>query len=238
MTEMEKRKGSRGRRGGLLLMILGALLVFGAAGLTGWNLYEGEQAGKASASALDQLRSAMPETTLARSSVASYIAHAQSQNPLIEVSEDAEISDQVVIPLYLLDPTIPMPKLLADGRLYIGTLNIPVLGLDLPVLDDCTTSGMKKSPCRWSGSAYTDDLVICAHNYPRLFGTLKSLNPDDLVTFTDADGNLFSYRVAGIEIHDPEDVDEVENSEYDLTLYTCTVGGKTRVTVRCVRERE
>ena len=37
-------------------------------------------------------------------------------------------------------------------------------------------------------------------------------------------------------MHDPTDVDAVKNSGYDLVLYTCTYGGKTRIVVFCDRD--
>ena len=32
----------------------------------------------------------------------------------------------------------------------------------------------------------------------------------------------------------PTSVQEMTDGDWDLTLFTCTVGGKSRVTVRCV----
>ncbi len=52
------------------------------------------------------------------------------------------------------------------------------------------------------------------------------------------DGNVFSYEVALLEILQPTDVDEMEGGDWDLTLFTCTVGGKSRVTARCERTDE
>lgn len=234
MTERRKKNRSIG----LLIMLAGCLMVLAAAGLTGWNLLQGKRAASASADMLSALTEQMPEKKLARSSVASYVAHAEDGLPLYETAEDVEIPNQMEIPLYLLAPNIPMPTVEIDGRNYIGTISVPILGIELPVLEKCTYSGLRIAPTRWSGSAYTNDLVICAHNYQRHFGTLKTLQPDDRVTFLDMDGNLFVYRVAEVEILQPDNVSEMENSEYDLTLYTCTIGGATRVTVRCIREEE
>lgn len=219
------------------LLIAGLVLVLAGAGLTGKNFYDSRQAELYSADALSELLAQMPEAKPVRGNAEAYLSRTGAEDPG-EVPAELTAQEQAEIPLFLLDPEIPMPKLQSGGRLYIGMLNIPTLGLELPVLDDCTTSGLKLAPCRWSGSAYRNDLVICAHNYQKHFGTLKNLVPDDAVSFTDADGNLFTYRVVLVETLGPDDVDYVENSEYDLTLYTCTVGGQTRVTVRCLREAD
>ena len=233
MTERRRKRSI-----GLVVMLLGCLMVLSAAGLTVRNLHEGEKAGNLSSDVLGELQTRLPKRKPARSSPADYAVHEESIYQLPGSAEDIVVPEQLEIPLYLLAPTIPMPTTEIDGRKYVGTLEIPILGLELPVLNDCTYSGLKTAPVRWSGSAYLNDLVICAHNYQRHFGMLKTLQPEDRVSFTDMDGNLFLYRVAVVEILSPEDVEEMENSEYDLTLYTCTIGGASRVTVRCIREEE
>lgn len=122
-----------------------------------------------------------------------------------------------------------------DGNDYIGTINIPVLNLELPIMSDWDYSKMKISPCRYYGSIFTNDLVICAHSYDKLFGRIKNLNPDDLLIFTDMNKEEYIYKVEIIEILSPSDVKEMIESEFDLTLYTCTIDGLNRVTVRLNR---
>lgn len=122
-----------------------------------------------------------------------------------------------------------------DGNDYIGTISIPVLNLLLPVMADWDYDRMKTSPCRYYGSIYTDDLVICAHSYDSLFGRIKKLNLGDLLILTDANKEDYIYKVEVIEILAPTDVTEMIESEFDLTLYTCTVDGLNRITVRLNR---
>ena len=49
------------------------------------------------------------------------------------------------------------------------------------------------------------------------------------------EGIVSTYCVEKLETLSPDAVDAVLNSGYDLVLYTCTKGGKTRVTVFCDR---
>ena len=83
------------------------------------------------------------------------------------------------------------------------------------------------------GSAYTGDLVIAAHNYISHFGNLKRLQLGDSVTFTDMEGNKFHYEVEVLETLASTAVEEMTSGKWDLSLFTCTVGGQQRVTVRC-----
>ena len=118
---------------------------------------------------------------------------------------------------------------------YVGILTIPSLELELPVASVWSYPALQLAPCRFTGSAYTDDLVIAGHNYTSHFADLHSLQQGDLLSFTDVDGNVFAYRVAETEILGENDVEEMTGSGYALTLFSCTVGGQYRVTVRCER---
>ena len=77
--------------------------------------------------------------------------------------------------------------------------------------------------------------MIAANDYENHFGRLKELSEGDTVIFTDMEGIVNTYSVKKIETLNPNEVDAVQNSGYALVLYTCTKGGKTRVTVFCDR---
>ena len=136
-------------------------------------------------------------------------------------------------PDYILNPYMEMPAEEIDGYLYIGKVTIPALALELPVMDTWDYMRMKISPCRYAGTAYLPGFVICAHNYISHFGRLKNLVPGDSVLFTDMAGNEFLYEVAELETLAPTAVEEMKSDDWDLTLFSCTVGGRSRVTVRC-----
>lgn len=125
-----------------------------------------------------------------------------------------------------------------DGNGYIGYLTIPALKLELPVMSEWDDTKLKIAPCRYFGSAATDDLIICGHNYTRHFGLLKTLQAGDQVLFTDIHDGTISYQVEEIQILQPTETIRMIENDYDLTLYTCTYGGAARVTVRCNRTKE
>lgn len=137
------------------------------------------------------------------------------------------------------EPELPreMPVAVLDGRSYVGILEIPALEIRLAVLNDSTPEGLKTAPGRYYGSVYTDDLVICAHNYAAHFGKIGTLAPGETLIFTDTEGTGYSYRVEKVEILQPDAVGEMTQSPWDLTLFTCTPGGRERVTVRCMNMR-
>lgn len=128
-----------------------------------------------------------------------------------------------------------MTAVTIDGYDYVGFLSLEALGLELPVMADWSYPQLKLSPCRYYGSVRGGDLVICAHNYQKHFGRLTELAVGDSVLFTDMDGVVTAYTVAETEVLQPTAVEEMTSGDYPLTLFSCTYGGKTRVTVRCQR---
>lgn len=162
------------------------------------------------------------------------------QLPKLEQKIQANVkenTEEQLLADYLLNPKIEMPTEPLGDLEYVGILEIPALELELPIADQLTYPNLRKVPCRYSGTAYQKDFVIAAHNYDAHFGRLKQLTKGDSVTVTDVDGNQFIYEVVGIEFLQPTAVDEMENG-WDLTLFTCTLGGRERVTVRCEKITE
>ena len=132
------------------------------------------------------------------------------------------------------DPSV-MTEIELDGNYYIGYLSIPALGLELPVMAQWDYERLRIAPCRYTGSVKTDDLVIAAHNYSRHFGGISQFSGGEDVYFTDLDGMRYCYQVVKVETLEPTAVEEMSAGKYDLTLFTCTYGGASRVTVRCER---
>ena len=132
-----------------------------------------------------------------------------------------------------LDPEMPVAML--EGYGYVGYVEIPALGLKLPVMSDWDYTRLEIAPCRQFGSSRTDDLVIAAHNFESHFGRLNEMSLGNTVTFTDMAGIVNTYRAEMIETLSPKDVEAVQNSGYDLVLYTCTRDGQSRVAVFCNR---
>ena len=135
-----------------------------------------------------------------------------------------------------LDPEMPVAML--EGYGYVGYVEIPALGLKLPVMSDWDYTRLEIAPCRQFGSSRTDDLVIAAHNFESHFGRLNEMSVGNTVRFTDMAGIVNTYRAEMIETLSPKDVEAVQNSGYDLVLYTCTRDGQSRVAVFCNRTGE
>mgnify|MGYP000053977089 FL=1 len=200
---------------GKIFTITGLLLFAAALALSAYNFWDGYRAEQSREKLLEEYR--------------------DKNQDISDKGEQADESDGQ-IPDYQLNPEMEMPEITLeelDGAACIGVLEIPAIDLKLPVLSEWSYPLLKKAPCRYSGSAYLDNLVIAAHNYRTHFGKLKELEMGDEVIFTDAAGNRFEYKVAVVEALTPQSVEDMTSGEWALSLFTCTLDGKNRVTVRC-----
>ncbi len=194
---------------GVALIFVGSLLLLAALALLAYNKWEDWNAGQTVASIADRLNTQMEEN----SSKTIFQREAEAAE---EAATDTEMA------------TIEL-----DGYAYIGTLTIPSFGLELPIMAEWSYPGLKIAPGRYTGSVLTHDLILCGHNYERHFGNLKYLDPGDSLYFTDVNGTTYTYTVALVETLEKTAVEEMTAGEWDLTLFTCTIGGRQRVTVRC-----
>ena len=195
------------RKAGKLLMTIGLLLIAAAFLLMVYNIWESKKAENMSEEILNQIKDEQDENVS---------------------SDDADEK-----PLYEIYPDMEMPVLTIDGVDYIGILTVPSLGLELPVAGNWSYPNLRRSPCRYKGSAYSNDMIIAGHNYSRHFGGLKNLAIGEEISFRDGDGHIFQYQVDDIETIPGTAVEDMHAGEWDMTLFTCTYGGKSRVTIRC-----
>ena len=198
---------------GILMVLAGLAMLFGAWRLNQTNTREAASAELAVTDVLPQLKEEIPEMPTPQ-------AVAQSMIPLEHLEpEDLTMTEKVI-----------------DGCSYIGWLSLPRIRKDLPILADWDYDLLKKAPCRFTGTLRGNDLVLMAHNYKVHFGPISRLKAGDEVIFTDMDGVTTRYRVVGRDILAPSAVEEMTAGDFDLTLFTCTYGGENRVTVYCDKE--
>ena len=203
--------------------VIGICCLLGAIGLSAFNVWDSKRAGESVEKVAEVMIEELPKVR-------------ESETILSTAEEDLIDLAEYEIPDYILNPEMDMPIKQIDAEGYIGILEIPMFDLKLPVASTWSSPQLRKSPCRYDGSAYQGNLIISAHNYDTHFGKLKGLQEGEQVTFTDIDGNVFRYHVSSRETIQPEDIEGMKSGEWDLTLFTCTYGGQQRVTIRCELE--
>lgn len=206
---------------GLCCILLGAALLIAALSLVLYNMNENKKGGEAAESILNELKIALPETTLPTTTTtiendlfAEYAKYDTTTTPVIEETTT-----------YIGDYS------------YIGIISVPSLEIELPVMTEWSYPQLNISPCRYKGTVADGNIIIAAHNYYTHFGRLRELSGGEEIIFTDAGGYPHYYEVSEItEINgrDIEAMDFGSADNWDLTLFTCTLSGQSRVTVRAV----
>lgn len=252
------------RKSGLCFIIAGAVLMLAALSLALWNWKDDIRSGESARDRLEALKEAMEEqqeNPISQENTPSatdthiyndnYTDVFQQQGTLPSEEQPTEFNNSDTLPVdgdlfqeYATSTTTTTTRVIipeedfiqVDGNYYAGILTIPSLNLELPVLGEWNYDGLRVAPVRYQGLPETDDFIIAGHNYSSHFGTLGNLNSGDTIYFVDATGKLYTYEVMYTEVLADTSLEELTTiGEYDLTLFTCTLSGKSRVTVRCER---
>lgn len=206
---------------GLACMMLGILMLVSALTLFFYNRREAAKAERAADALMPMI-----------------MEQIQQQEHEVEPEHPTLSLDLPQIPDAENPADLVMTEVEIDGHAYIGYLTIPALGMELPIMADWDYPRLRIAPCRYAGTVKGDNLVLMAHNYNRHFGRIDTLVPGDSVLFTDMDGITTVYEVVASDVLDPYAIEEMTAGAFDLTLFTCTYGGKSRVTVYCDRTTE
>lgn len=217
IAEMKSIKGKH-------FIISGAVLLLVALSLILYNVYEDRKSGKYAETVLAELKIDISEAEAATSE--------NIEEGITETVED-------IFSKYEEEPTEPVDEVPEtveiDGESYIGILQIPTLGIELPVMAEWSYPNLKKSPCRYVGNPNSKNMIIAAHNYSSHFGRISELKSGDEILFTNVSGKIFRYIVTMTENIGGKDIEAMMkdiDDNWQLTLFTCTLGGQSRVSVR------
>ncbi len=129
----------------------------------------------------------------------------------------------------------------SDGSTYhtIGSINIPKLGIEYPILSDTSPSLLKISVCKFWGSNPNEEgnLCIAGHNYrnAKFFSKVSSLEDGDIIEITDLEQRTEQYSVYDKYTVLPNDnkcTTQLTNGKTIVTLITCTNDNKQRYIVQ------
>lgn len=207
-----------------IMVAAGTMLIVSALFLCLYNIRESNQALENSKQIIGVLKEQIPEPQTDNKS-----------EPLSEYKQEDLFS------YYEQDDAQLMPTIEYDGKIYCGYITIPSLEIELPVLNEWSYLNLKLSPCCYSGSIYENNMILAAHNYSSHFGQIKKLNSDDEIIFTDCNGKVYKFTVINTEYVAGNDLESMfygQTEEWDLTLFTCTLNGQNRVTVRAIKSQE
>jgi sortase A len=128
--------------------------------------------------------------------------------------------------------TYSMPTKTIDGQEYVGVLYIPDLNKELPILSICTNESLDLAPGRYSGTTYEYNMVIGGHATQANFYSISELENGTQVYFQDFNDMVWKYELVDTEILYPSQTDDLTQSAYPLSLFTCTYDNSKRTVLR------
>lgn len=128
-----------------------------------------------------------------------------------------------------------MAELSLEGKSFVGLLEMPKWGSVLPVGADWGKAS--RYPCRLSGSVYDGTLQIGTTSQTGQYDFYREISVGDEVTFTDLEGNRFSFRVADIRYEQHADQSALQQKDAALTLFVKNVYSFEYILIFCDSNR-
>ena len=155
-----------------------------------------------------------------------------SEEQMVDLEEQTEEAPEI--------PSVQVATA-SDGTMYytIGTINIPKINVNYPILSETTTELLKISPCKFWGADPNQEGNFCivGHNYrnTKFFSKVPTLENGDIIEITDLSGKTIQYAIFDNYIVEPDDTSctsQLTNGRTEITIITCTDSGKQRVVVK------
>ena len=175
-----------------------------------------------------------PETQIVEEEVTVVILNAIPEED--EVSQTQTVQTEVTI-----DVPEEQKSVASDGTVYytIGTVNIPSINVNYPILSTYSDALLKIAPCKFHGPNPNEvgNLCIAGHNYrnSKFFSKVPTLESGDIIEITDLGGNTIQYGVYDKFIVDPDELEctsQLTGGRREITLITCTNDNKQRYIIK------
>ena len=125
------------------------------------------------------------------------------------------------------------------GYKVVGIIKIPKVKLEYPILEITTEETLNLSITKFWGNEINEigNVTLAGHNNLSgvMFGKIKKLENGDIIELTDIQNTTLKYEVFKTYIIDPNDISCILPEKEDVrevTLITCTTGGKERFIVK------
>lgn len=126
-----------------------------------------------------------------------------------------------------------MPVLEINGEDFIGLIDISGTERQLPICGLWNDESVKKYPCRYTGSAYDNTLIIGGYDNYEQFSIIKTLAIGQVVKITDVFGSVFAYTVKSIDVSPQATEEKLKNNKYNLSLFVKDMETNNYIIVRC-----
>lgn len=125
------------------------------------------------------------------------------------------------------------------GNKVIGIIKIPKIDLEYPILETTSVDTLNLSITKFWGNEINEigNVTLAGHNNLNgvMFGRIKKLQIGDTIELTDAQNATVTYKIFKTYVIDPNDISCIlpeQEGTREITLITCTTGGKNRFIVK------
>ena len=112
-------------------------------------------------------------------------------------------------------------------------LELPAIGLTLPVADAWDSGDLYAGPRRFFGSAYDRSLVIGGADQEGQFAFCSKVDIGAMLTVTDMTGAQFHYTVTRVDRAEHAETAWLTQPGHDLTLFCRAAYSMEYIAVRC-----
>ena len=124
-----------------------------------------------------------------------------------------------------------MSVLSVDGTDFAGIIGLPDYASTLPV--GAEWGNASQYPCRLSGSIYDGTMQIGATTQKGQYDFYRALSLGDTVTYTDVEGNRYTYSIIGLRYEKHADQEALQKEGAPLTLFIKNIYSFEYLIVSC-----
>jgi len=129
------------------------------------------------------------------------------------------------------DATMPIRQI--GGEDYVCLLEVPSMGITLPVSERWRFDTLLVHPARFWGSVYDGSCILGGSSRKGQFDFCARLEMDDEIRITDMQGACFTFRIARIDRSKSVAFDVLADEKYPLTLFVRDQYDFGYILVRC-----
>ena len=126
-----------------------------------------------------------------------------------------------------------------NGFTTVGMIEIPITGLNIPILSNVTVKGMEIAPCLLYKTGELNEIgnsLIVGHNYRNgtIFSNNNNLNIGDKIYITNLDGLKKEYTIYNKLITTPEETSYIKkdtDNKSEIILSSCTDDDVKRIVI-------
>lgn len=130
-----------------------------------------------------------------------------------DVLPDVTIS----VPQQTSNPQMPVMEI--DHQNFIGLIEASGYSNQLPIYSSWSPNKISSYPCRFSGSVYSNNLIIGGSSNTGQFDFMKTISLNDTIYVTDFYGYKYGYSVTDIQTTTDVSAKNLNSFDADLLLF-------------------